>query len=65
MLRQQDDVNATFTHVMEELHNQYVLGFTPQTLDGKLHELTVRIDRPNVRVLARQGYLAPPPAGAQ
>ncbi len=29
MLRQQDDVNATFTHVMEELHNQYVLGFTP------------------------------------
>jgi Ca-activated chloride channel family protein len=66
MLRQQDDVNATFTHVMEELHNQYVLGFTPQTLDGKLHELTVRIDRPNVRVLARQGYLAPlPPAAAQ
>ena len=29
----------TFTRVAQELHSQYVLGFTPQVLDGKIHKL--------------------------
>ncbi|MEO7189802.1 MAG: VWA domain-containing protein [Vicinamibacterales bacterium] len=57
-LMQYDDVNTTFTHLMQELHYQYVLGFTPQRLDGKVHELDVRVTRPGVTVRARQHYLA-------
>jgi Ca-activated chloride channel family protein len=34
ILGQFDDVNATFSQVMQELHYQYVLGFTPQVQDG-------------------------------
>jgi Ca-activated chloride channel family protein len=59
VLNQYDDINATFTQVMHELHYQYVLGFTPQRADGRIHDLTVRINRPNVTIRARQSYLAP------
>ncbi len=58
-LNQYDDINATFTHLMNELHYQYVLGFTPQRADGRLHELSVRVNRRNATVRARQSYLAP------
>jgi Ca-activated chloride channel homolog len=62
-LNQYDDVNATFTQVMQELHYQYVLGFTPQRLDGKVHELRVRIQKPDAdtEVRARRNYRAPLP----
>lgn len=57
-LRVHDDMNATFSQVMEELHRQYVIGFVPKVLDGKEHRLQVRVKRPNLRVRARQSYLA-------
>ena len=56
-----DDVNTTFTQVMQELHYQYVLGFTPERADGKVHQITVRSTRPGITVRARQSYLAGPP----
>ena len=59
LLGQHDDVNATFSQLMQELHYQYVLGFAPPVLDGRVHEIQVRVRRPNVIVRARQGYLAP------
>jgi Ca-activated chloride channel homolog len=58
LLNQFDDVNATFTQVMQELHYQYVLGFTPQA-DGRIHEIQVRMKRPGLAVRARQSYKAP------
>jgi Ca-activated chloride channel family protein len=58
VLGQYDDVNATFSQVMQELHFQYVLGFTPQVLDGRLHQIDIRVRRPNLTVRARTGYLA-------
>ena len=58
-LGQNDDVNATFTRVMQELHYQYTLGFTPQKLDGKIHTLEVRVDRPGVAVRARTSVPRP------
>jgi len=58
VLGPRDDVNATFTQVALELHHQYVLGFTPQRLDGKLHELEVRVRDPRWTVRARRFYLA-------
>ena len=57
-LNRNDDVNATFTRVMQELHWQYILGFTPQRRDGKLHELKVTVTKPQVSVRARQHYRA-------
>lgn len=58
-----DDVNATFTHVMAELHDQYVLGFTPERADGRLHQLAVRVRRPGLTVRARRSYRATPRSG--
>lgn len=59
-LRETDDINSTFTGIAEELHNQYVLGFTPAALDGKEHKLEVKVKRPNTLVRARTSYIASP-----
>lgn len=48
-----------FDRVADELHHQYALGFAPQKLDGKLHDLTVKVTKPGFTVRARKRYLAP------
>jgi len=53
------DVLGKFDRVIDELHHQYALGFVPQKPDGKLHELTVKVNRPGYAVRARKHYLAP------
>lgn len=53
-----DDLAATFTRVADELHHQYALGFTPQSLDGKMHTLQVRVVETGMTVRARRSYLA-------
>jgi Ca-activated chloride channel homolog len=55
-----DDMNSTFTSIAEELHNQYVLGFSPAVLDGKEHKLDVKVTRPKMLVRARKSYVASP-----
>jgi Ca-activated chloride channel family protein len=58
-LKESDEMNTTFTRIATELHLQYVLGFTPQKLDGKLHELEVRVlKHKGMKVRARKNYLA-------
>jgi Ca-activated chloride channel family protein len=57
-LKRTADLNATFTRVAQELHSQYVLGFSPETLDGKVHKLEVRVKRPGTTVRARKTYVA-------
>jgi VWFA-related protein len=52
------DLNATFTRVADELHRQYVLGFTPQLLDGKLHKLDLKVTQANMVARARTSYMA-------
>lgn len=52
------DLNTTFTRVADELHRQYVLGFTPEKLDGTVHKLEVRVKVPGMTVRSRQTYLA-------
>ncbi len=59
LLGEYDDINTTFTRVMQELHYQYVLGFRPERLDGRVHDLETRVDRPTFVVRARRSYLAP------
>jgi Ca-activated chloride channel homolog len=57
-LEKSADLAPTFTRVAQELHSQYVLGFTPTALDGKLHRLSVRAKRPGMTVRARRSYMA-------
>jgi len=52
------DLNSTFTRVADELHRQYVLGFSPELLDNKLHKLDVRVKVPGMIARARKSYLA-------
>ncbi len=53
-----DDLGTTFTRVAQELHSQYVMGFTPAALDGKVHKLTLRLKKPGLTARARKSYLA-------
>ena len=57
-LRDTADLNTTFTRVADELHRQYVLGFSPENLDGTTHKLEVRVKVPGMTVRARQSYVA-------
>jgi VWFA-related protein len=56
-----DNLASTFTRVADELHHQYALGFTPTTLDGKMHNLAVRVSEPGATVRARRSYRATAP----
>ena len=57
-LPQGADLTATFAQVADELRHQYLIGFAPAALDGKLHKVEVRVTRPGMRVKARRNYLA-------
>jgi Ca-activated chloride channel homolog len=51
-----NNLAETFRRVADELHHQYALGFTPQTLDGKMHTLTVRVAQAGAAVRASRSY---------
>ncbi len=54
------DLAPTFTRVAQELRSQYLIGFAPSALDGKVHKLEVKVARPGLVVRARKSYLAAP-----
>ena len=51
-------LSSTFAKVAEELHHQYALGFTPEKLDGKMHDLTLHLSMADLTGRARKRYLA-------
>jgi Ca-activated chloride channel homolog len=55
-----DDLAGAFKRVADELHSQYVIGFTPPTLDGRTHALKVRVRNARMSVRARKTYVAAP-----
>jgi Ca-activated chloride channel family protein len=57
-LKRTADLGETFTRVAQELHSQYVLGFSPETLDGKIHKLEVRVKKGGMSARARKTYVA-------
>jgi Ca-activated chloride channel homolog len=57
-LKRTADLGATFTRVAQELHSQYVLGFSPEGLDGKVHKLDVRVKKSGMSARARKTYVA-------
>jgi VWFA-related protein len=47
--------------MLEELHQQYTLGFYPTTRkDGSWRKLEVRVNKPDAQVRYRSGYYAVP-----
>ena len=52
------DLEGTFARVADELHHQYLLGFTPAKVDGKSHPLEVRVKGEGLTVRARKSYLS-------
>jgi Ca-activated chloride channel family protein len=61
ILKKKDELGPTFTRIAQELHSQYVMGFTPETLDNKIHKLEVRVKRAGMTARARKSYVAAPP----
>jgi len=57
-LQKTDQLSSTFTRVAQELRSQYLIAFAPETLDGKVHKLDVRVKRPGVTIRARRSYSA-------
>jgi Ca-activated chloride channel homolog len=57
-LKKTEELGPAFTRVAQELHSQYLLGFTPKTLDGKVHKLEVRAKDPGHKARARRSYVA-------
>ncbi|HTH26283.1 MAG TPA: VWA domain-containing protein [Vicinamibacterales bacterium] len=54
------ELAPTFSRVAQELRSQYLIGFAPASLDGKVHKLDVKVTRPGMTVRARRSYLAAP-----
>jgi hypothetical protein len=52
------DLAESFTDVVQDLVNQYTLGFVPQR-DGRSHKIEVQVPKRSVRVRARRTYTAP------
>ena len=57
-LKANADLNTSFTRIAQELRSQYLLGFSPGALDGKVHRLEVRAKRPALKARSRRSYTA-------
>ena len=57
-LKKDADLNSSFTRIAQELRSQYLIGFSPAALDGKLHKLDVRVKRPGLKSRSRRSYVA-------
>jgi len=57
-LTRASDLAPTFTQIAQELHSQYVIGFAPTQLDGRVHKLLVKLKQPGMTARARRSYVA-------
>ncbi len=57
-MKRTDDLGAALAAIADELHHQYLLGFTPAAFDGRTHQIEVRVRPPGLTVRARQTYVA-------
>jgi Ca-activated chloride channel homolog len=53
------DLGAALAQVADELHSQYLLGFSPPKRDGKMHDIDVRLATRGLKPRARKSYVAP------
>jgi VWFA-related protein len=54
----QQDLERLYGEITEQARNEYTLGYVPQHRAGNhtYHSIEVRVRRPDVKILARQGY---------
>jgi Ca-activated chloride channel family protein len=57
-LTKTNELAPTFTRIAAELHSQYVLGFSPTQLDGRVHKLAVKMKQTGLTARARRSYVA-------
>ena len=58
-VRLNEDLGLAFAQVADELHSQYLLGFTPPKRDGKKHDIDVKVSQRGTKPRARKNYVAP------
>jgi Ca-activated chloride channel homolog len=58
ILNDATDLAAALARVAVELRHQYVLGFSPSVLDGKLHKVAVRMNAKDLTARAPERYYA-------
>ncbi len=53
-----DGIERSYAKIAEEARNQYTLGYYSHqpVIDGKFRKIDVRLDRPGLEVVAKQGY---------
>ena len=61
-LMPRDNLQTQMGKVAEELHQQYLLGFTPPARDGKTHKIEVKLKTPGAKIRVRKDYVAPKPS---
>lgn len=51
-------IEKSYAAIAEEARNQYTLGYLSHqpSIDGKFRKIDVRVDRPNLEVIAKTGY---------
>ncbi|HWQ03380.1 MAG TPA: VWA domain-containing protein, partial [Candidatus Nitrosotenuis sp.] len=56
-------LETLFSRVTEQARNQYTLAYAPRDTDRTLdyHSIEVRVRRPALTIIARDGYYALPP----
>jgi VWFA-related protein len=57
-----DKLDGVFAEILDELSNQYLLGYVPKNLarDGQWRAVSVKLPGKDYRIRARQGYRAAP-----
>jgi VWFA-related protein len=63
-IRNENNFGRALDEIQRDAGTYYVVGYAParETFDGKYREISVKVSRPGVKVRARRGYLALPPA---
>jgi VWFA-related protein len=64
MIRNENNIGRALDRIAEDAGTYYVLAYQPSNadFDGKYRPIQVRVKREGLRVRARKGYLALPPA---
>jgi Ca-activated chloride channel family protein len=57
-VKESDDLQGTFARVADELRRQYLIGFAPESHDGREHRLEIRVNRPGLQARGRNSYVA-------
>jgi VWFA-related protein len=59
----QNAIEQTYARVTEEARNQYTIGYATRATPSSSHRsIEVRVDRPGLKVFAKEGYYPLPPS---